>query len=233
MPRLLIATTNPAKLAEYRILLGEYRILLGDGLEPVSLAEIGVTDHPEENGASFAENALLKARFYFALTQMPALADDGGFEIDALGGEPGVKSHRWLGEGHSDDQALVDEVIRRMCGVAPGRRTARLRAALALVYAERGAIRERVAEAALAGVVPERAWPHIRPGFPYRSVLFLTKNRLEHGAERGRYLADLSEEQAARLSQRRIALKELRDDLALIANAQTVHPARPARDSVR
>ena len=222
MTRLLIATTNPAKLAEYRI-------LLGDGLEPVSLAEIGVADHPEENGTSFAENALLKARFYFALTQMPTLADDGGFEIDALGGEPGVKSHRWLGEGHPDDQALVDEVIRRMRGVEPGRRTARLCAALALVYADGGAIRERVAEAALEGVVPERAWPHIRPGFPYRSVLFLPK----HGPERGRCLADLSEEQAARLSQRRIALKELRGDLALIAKAQSVPRARPARDSIR
>ncbi len=218
MTRLLIATTNLAKLAEYRI-------LLGDGLEPVSLAEIGVTDHPEESGTSFAENALLKARFYFAMTQMPTLADDGGFEIDALGGEPGVKSHRWLGEGHPDDQALVDEVIRRMRGVEPGRRTARLCAALALVYADRGAIRERVAEAALEGVVPERAWPHIRPGFPYRSVLFLP--------DRGRHLADLSEEQAALLSQRRIALKELRDDLALIAKAQSAPRARPARDSVR
>ena len=230
MTRLLIATTNPAKLAEYRI-------LLGDGLEPVSLAEIGIAAHPEETGATFAENALLKARFYFARAQMPTLADDGGFEIDALGGEPGVKSHRWLGAGHSDDQALVDEVIRRMRGVEPGRRAARLRAALALVYLCGGAIRERVAEAALEGVVPERAWPHVRPGFPYRSVLFLPERRPEHGPKdgpaRGRYLADIAEEQAAHLSQRRIALKELRDDLALIAKAQVISGARPARDSVR
>jgi XTP/dITP diphosphohydrolase len=218
MTRLLIATTNPAKLAEYRILLGE-------GLEPVSLAEIGITDHPEETGATFTENALLKARFYFARAQIPTLADDGGFEVDALGGEPGVKSHRWLGADHSDDQALVDEVIRRMREVEPARRTARLRAALALVYADGSAICERVAEAALEGVVPERAWPHVRPGFPYRSVMFLP--------DRGRYVAELTEEQSAQLSQRRIALAELRDDLALIAKAQVISGARPARDSVR
>ena len=218
MTRLLIATTNPAKLAEYRILLGE-------GLEPVSLAEIGITDHPEETGATFAENALLKARFYFARAQIPTLADDGGFEVDALGGEPGVKSHRWLGADRSDDQALVDEVIRRMREVEPARRTARLRAALALVYADGSAIRERVAEAALEGVVPERAWSHVRPGFPYRSVMFLP--------DRGRYLAELTEEQSAQLSQRRIALAELRDDLALIAKAQVISGARPPRDSVR
>jgi len=218
MTRLLIATTNPAKLAEYRILLGA-------GLEPVSLAEIGIREHPAETGATFAENALLKARFYFARAQIPTLADDGGFEVDALGGEPGVKSHRWLGEGHSDDQALVDEVIRRMRGVEPGRRAARLCAAVALVYRDGGAIRERVAEAALEGVVPERAWPHIRPGFPYRSVMFLPG--------RGRYVADLSEDEAARISQRTIALAELRDDLALIAKAQITATARPARDFVR
>ena len=217
MTRLLIATTNPAKLAEYRILLD------GSELEPVSLAQVGIADHPAETGATFAENALLKARFYFERAQIATLADDGGFEVDALGGEPGVKSHRWLGKGrsqeHSDDQALVDEVIRRMRGVEPSRRSARLRAALALVYQDSGAIRERVAEAALEGVVPERAWPRIRPGFPYRTVLFLP--------ERGRYLADLGEQEAARLSQRTIALGKLRDDLARIASP----PA--ARGSVR
>ena len=213
MTRLLIATTNPAKLAEYRILLD------GSGLEPRSLAELGIADHPAETGATFAENALLKARFYFERAQMATLADDGGLEVDALGGEPGVKSHRWLGERRSDDQALADEVIRRMRGVEPSRRSARLRAALALVYRDGGAIRERVAEAAIEGVVPERAWPRIRPGFPYRAVLFLP--------ERGRYLADLGEQEEARLSQRRIALEKLRGDLARIAST----PA--AREAVR
>jgi len=213
MTRLLIATTNPAKLAEYRILLD------GSGLEPRSLAELGIADHPAETGATFAENALLKARFYFERAQMATLADDGGLEVDALGGEPGVKSHRWLGERRSDDQALADEVIRRMRGVEPSRRSARLRAALALAYRDGGAIRERVAEAAIEGVVPERAWPHIRSGFPYRAVLFLP--------ERGRYLADLGEQEEARLSQRRIALEKLRGDLARIAST----PA--AREAVR
>ena len=213
MTRLLIATTNPAKLAEYRILLD------GKELEPVSLAEVGIADHPAETGATFAENALLKARFYFERAQIATLADDGGFEVDALGGEPGVKSHRWLGVEQSNDQALVDQVIRRMRGVEPSRRSARLRAALALVYRDGGATCERVAEAALEGVVPERAWPEIRPGFPYRSTLFLPG--------RGRYIAELDESEAARISQRTIALAELRDDLARIAST----PA--ARERVR
>jgi XTP/dITP diphosphohydrolase len=209
MTQLLIATTNPAKLAEYRILLA------GFGLEPVSLAERGIVEEPEETGATFAENALLKARFYFARAQIPTLADDGGLEVDALGGEPGVRSHRWLGEGRSDDQALVDEVIRRMRGVEPARRTARIRAAIAIAYPHGGALHERVAEAAIEGVVPQRAWPQIRPGFPYRTVLFIP--------ERLRYVAELGEDEEARVSQRRIALEKLRDDLERIAGR---HPGR-------
>lgn len=208
MTQLLIATTNPAKLAEYRLLLRDA------GLELVSLSERGISGTPVETGASFADNALLKARFYFTRSHLPTLADDGGFEIDALGGEPGVRSHRWLGDCRSTDQALVDEVIRRMIGVEPARRSARIRAAIALVYREGAApdapIRERVAEAAIEGVIPDRAWPHIRPGFPYRTVLFLPEHRC--------YLAELGEDEEARISQRSVALKELRGDLAAIAS---------------
>ena len=94
---------------------------------------------PEETGATFTENALLKARFYFERARIATLADDGGLEVDALGGEPGVRSHRWLGSGGDDsDEALVAEVIRRMDGVETARRTARIRATLALIHEEDG-----------------------------------------------------------------------------------------------
>jgi XTP/dITP diphosphohydrolase len=215
MKTLLIATTNPAKLEEYRILLRAY------GLTPMSLREAGVDDHaPQETGATFADNARLKARFYFARANMPTLADDGGLEVDALGGEPGVRSHRWLEDaaaavaahGGDLDRALAEEVIRRMAGVVPERRTARLRAAAALVYHDHGQIHERVTEAALEGVIADRTLSDLRPGFPYRAVLMLP--------ERGCYLGELSDEDAARLSQRRAALEALRNDLAAIASTR-------------
>ncbi len=213
MRPLLVATTNPAKLDEYRILLRAY------DLAPLSLREAGVDDHaPAETGATFADNARLKARFYFARANLPTLADDGGLEVDALGGEPGVRSHRWLVEaaaaahGGEVDRALAEEVIRRMASVARERRTARLRAAAALVYHEHGQIHECVSEAALEGVIAERAMAQIRPGFPYRAVLILP--------ERGCYLGELPEEEAARLSQRRAALDGLRAELARIAGAR-------------
>jgi XTP/dITP diphosphohydrolase len=206
MRRLLIATTNRAKLAEYRLILRN----LGIELELVSLADVGISETPEETGATFTENALLKARFYFERARIATLADDGGLEIDALGGEPGVRSHRWLGSGGDDaDEALVAEVIRRMKGVEAARRTARIRATLALIHEENGLLRQKTAEGAIEGVIAERAYPEIRAGFPYRAVLVIP--------ERNCYLGELGDEQEAQISQRRIAVLELREELERIA----------------
>ncbi len=204
MNRLLIATTNPAKLAEYRLLLRGY------GLEGLSLADFAIDAEAPEDAPSFAENARLKARFYFARAQVATLADDGGLEVDALGGAPGVRSHRWLGDD-ADDRRLADEIIRRMRGVEPPRRTARLRAAAALIFSAAGAVRERVVEAALDGVIPERRHERVRPGFPYRAVLFLP--------DRGCYLGELGEEEEARISQRRALVRQLDADLRRLAAA--------------
>jgi XTP/dITP diphosphohydrolase len=204
MNRLLIATTNPAKLAEYRLLLRGY------GLRVLSLADFAIDAEAPEDAPSFAENARLKARFYFARAQVATLADDGGLEVDALGGAPGVRSHRWLGDD-ADDRRLADEIIRRMRGVEPPRRTARLRAAAALIFSDAGAVRERVVEAALDGVIPERRHERVRSGFPYRAVLFLP--------DRGCYLGELGEEEEARISQRRALVRQLDADLRRLAAA--------------
>jgi XTP/dITP diphosphohydrolase len=205
MNRLLIATTNSAKLAEYRILLRQMEI----ALEPVSLADAGIVEVAEENGETFRDNALAKARFYFARSNFPTLADDGGLEVDALGGAPGVRSHRWLGPAASSDRALAEEVIRRMEGVAKPRRTARIRATLALIYQNDGAVREIVAEDAIEGLIAPRAFPEVRPGFPYRAVLWLP--------ELSCYLGELGEEEEARISQRKKALLKLCADLQTVA----------------
>ena len=204
MRRLLIATTNPAKLAEYRLLLRDLE------LDLVSLTDLGITEMPEESGATFEENALIKAGFYFERARIATLADDGGLEIDALGGAPGVRSHRWLNSGGDDsDEALVNEVMRRMKDVPMGRRSARLRAATALIYDDGARVHRRVAEAAIEGVIAERAYPVLRAGFPYRAVLFMP--------ERNRFVGELGDEEEAKISQRRIALAKLRDDLERIA----------------
>ena len=209
MRRLLIATTNPAKLAEYKLILCD----VGIELELVSLGEIGISEIPEETGATFTDNALIKARFYFERARMATLADDGGLEIDALGGEPGVRSHRWLdSRGEDSDDALVAEVIRRMKGVEASRRTARIRATLALIHEEGGVLCEKTAAGAIEGVIAERAYSEIRAGFPYRAVLVIPG--------RNCYLGELGDEEEAQISQRRIAVFKLRDELERIAAAR-------------
>ena len=205
MNRLLIATTNPAKLSEYRILLRQMAI----DLEPISLADAGITDIAEEDADSFRDNALAKARFYFDRSKLPTLADDGGLEVDALGGAPGVRSHRWLGVESPTDRALAEEVIRRMEGVPKPQRTARIRAAIALIFRDGEAMREEVAEDAIEGLIAPRAFPEIRKGFPYRAVLWLP--------EQARYLGELGDEEEARISQRRKALLKLREHLLRLA----------------
>jgi XTP/dITP diphosphohydrolase len=204
--RLLIATTNPAKLAEYRLLLRQMEL----DLEPVSLADVDITEVPEESGETFRDNAIAKARFYFERNNFPTLADDGGLEVDALGGAPGVRSHRWLGDAIATDRALAEEVIRRMEGIAKPQRTARIRAAVALIYKSDDGVREVVAEDAIEGLIAPRAYPEIRPGFPYRAVLWLP--------ELSCYLGELGEDEEARLSQRRKALQTLLGDLHKVAS---------------
>jgi XTP/dITP diphosphohydrolase len=206
--RLLIATTNPAKLAEYRLLLRQMEI----AIEPISLADAGIKEVPEETGETFRDNALAKGRFYFERASQPTLADDGGLEVDALGGAPGVWSHRWLGIEDPSDRALAAEVIRRMEGVEKPRRTARIRAAIALIYQCGDAVRESVAEDAIEGIIAPRAYPEIRPGFPYRAVLWLP--------DLACYLGELGEGEEARLSQRRKALVKLLPDLQLLASSE-------------
>jgi XTP/dITP diphosphohydrolase len=204
--KLLIATTNPAKLAEYRMLLRRF------DLDLLSLRDAGVDKEAPENGTTFRENARIKAAFYFVYSGLPTLADDGGLEVDALGGAPGVMSHRWLGSDQVDDRILAEEVVRRMAGVEPKLRGARIRAAAAMVYTEQGLVRESIAEAALEGVIADRCYPHVRIGFPYRSVLYLP--------DRGRYLAEISEEQAASISQRQINVERLALDLMRLATVK-------------
>ncbi len=203
MKDLLIATTNPAKLAEYQLLLS------GFALRPISLRQAGIEHEAPEDSSSFIENARSKAAFYFAAANIPTLADDGGLEVDALDGAPGIRSHRWLGIANPDDHMLAEEVIRQMKDVPEARRTARIRAAAALLWREDGILHEATAEAALEGLIADQCYPEVRKGFPYRSVLWLS--------DRKKYLAELNDEEAAKLSQRRKAIEQLSSELTRIA----------------
>jgi XTP/dITP diphosphohydrolase len=123
--RVVLASGNSGKLRELGTLLAPF------GFDLVAQSTLGV-ETPEETGKTFAENALLKARHAAAITNLPALADDSGIEVDALGGRPGIYSARYAGEGASD-QANLRKMLDEMRDVPAPQRTARYQCVIAFV----------------------------------------------------------------------------------------------------
>jgi XTP/dITP diphosphohydrolase len=158
--RLVLATTNPGKIAEISEELAPH------GIEVVGLSALGPVDPVEETGATFAENASLKAEAYSRRTDLPVLADDSGIEVDALDGVPGVHSARY-GGGELDDPGRNQRLLAALAGVPPARRTARFRCVLALA-------RNGRTVATFEGVVEGRiaSEPHGGNGFGYDAIFF-------------------------------------------------------------
>lgn len=125
--RVVLATGNAGKIREFAELLGPL------GFEFVAQATFGI-EPPEETGDTFEANALLKARYAAARSGLPAMADDSGLEVDALGGAPGVRSARFAGEG-AGDLANLQKLLHAMQSVDDAARTARFRCVIALVRA--------------------------------------------------------------------------------------------------
>lgn len=123
--QVVLASANPGKLRELAALLGPL------GFELKTQAELGVAS-PPETGTTFLENALLKARHAARITGLPALADDSGIEVDALGGRPGVHSARYAGESASDLDNLI-KLLEELRDVPPEKRTARYQCVIVLV----------------------------------------------------------------------------------------------------
>jgi XTP/dITP diphosphohydrolase len=123
--RLIVATGNAGKLREFRAALRP------DGIEVAGLEALSSVPEVEETGATFEENARIKAEAYSACTDEVVVAEDSGLEVDALGGEPGVRSARYGGPG-LDDPGRVRLVLERMEGVPDEQRTARFRCVMAL-----------------------------------------------------------------------------------------------------
>jgi len=123
--RVVLATGNAGKQRELTALLGPL------GFDLVLQTALGI-ESAEETGATFAANALLKARHAARLARLPALADDSGIEVDALGGRPGVWSARYAGPD-ADDAANNEKLLAELAGVPLAQRTARYRCVIALV----------------------------------------------------------------------------------------------------
>ena len=125
MPKLLLATTNSGKIAEYRYL---FRGLL---LELVTPVDEGVAVEVEEGHISMEENAKHKALSYARLSGLVTVADDSGIEVDALGGEPGIHSARYAGKG-ANDSDRIKYLLSKLKGIPREKRTARFRCVIAV-----------------------------------------------------------------------------------------------------
>jgi XTP/dITP diphosphohydrolase len=150
-PRIVLATRSVHKLGELRDLLALQHA------ELVSLDEFAIDDDPVEDGQTFETNARIKARFAANATGLPALADDSGIEVDALGGGPGVRTRRYAGERATDEQNNA-KLLAALDGLPPERRGARYVCVLAFarsgpgggapaVVTARGTCRGRIAAA--------------------------------------------------------------------------------------
>ena len=195
---LVLATRNPAKLAELRRILEAGRVPVGVG----DLGEYPGMPEVAETGLTFEENALLKARAVAAFTGLPAVADDSGLCVDALNGMPGVLSARWAGK-HGDDEANLWLVLGQMSDVPAGRRGAHFTCAAALVLPS-GA--EQVTEGVLDGSLTRE--PRGSNGFGYDPIFVPAGRELT--------TAQLSAEEKDKISHRGRALRALAPVIAAL-----------------
>ena len=202
---LIVATSNPGKLREFRALLADLPFDL------YSLGELRIAA-PEETGTSFLENALLKARYAAAAApaagiraaadlNVAAIADDSGLEVDALGGAPGIFSARYAGVG-ADDAANNAKLLNALAGMCSEQRRARYRCALVFVSAPSDAA-PLIAEGVWEGTIIDI--PRGSGGFGYDPFFWLP--------DLGVTAAQLNLADKNRLSHRGLAMRALRDQL--------------------
>ena len=188
--RLVLASSNPGKLAELEALLDPA------GLHVVAQEALGV-EPPEETGLTFVENALIKARAACALTGLPALADDSGLVVDALEGAPGVRSARYAGEG-ATDAANVARLLESLEGVDAPERGAAFVCVIACLRHARDP-RPIVCEGVWEGRILDA--PRGAGGFGYDPVFFVEAF--------GRSAAELSRAEKNAVSHRGQALAQI------------------------
>ena len=191
--KMIFATGNEGKMREVRMILGDL------GAEILSLKEAGIQAEAEENGTTFEENAVIKAKEIMEKTGALVLADDSGLEVDALNGEPGIYSARYMGEDTSYHIKNAN-LIQRLEGVPDEKRTARFVCAIAAAFPDG---RRKTVRAAMEGRIgyEEKG----ENGFGYDPIFYLP--------EYGCTSAELSMEEKNRISHRGKALCLIKEEL--------------------
>ena len=200
MNRIVLASGNTGKIREIADIFAELEI------DIVSQASLGI-ESPEETEDTFAGNALLKARFAALRSGLPAMADDSGISVDALGGRPGVRSARYAGENATDEENL-DLLLHELKDVPDDERGAGFHCAAVLIWSDEGHEDVIVEEGWRGQILHERRGDG---GFGYDPV-FLDLGQQKTGAE-------LTREEKNRISHRGKAFRTLRDQLREFARS--------------
>lgn len=193
MKRIIFATGNPGKIREIREILADF------GVEVVSMKDAGIQLEIAEDGKTFAENALIKARTVCDASGEITMSDDSGLVVDALDGEPGIYSARWLGETTSYDVKNA-EILHRLEGVPEEQRSARFVCAVACVFPDGT---ELTSEGVFEGRIGYEAKGE--NGFGYDPIFYVPSE--------GRYSAELSPEEKNSMSHRGQALRKMKEQL--------------------
>ncbi len=198
MKILLIATHNPAKIKELALGLKPLR---EKGIKLVTLEDLGITDEPEETGNTFEDNALLKAKYYSLLTRLPTISDDGGIVIEALSGEPGVKSKMWLG-GAAPDEGVLGNNFEKVKGKA--NRKAYLETCICFYDLRNDNVAQRTTFAEterIYGRIADAVNDKRSKGFPFRALFIVD--------EYNKYYDELTGQEHESINHRLKALKRL------------------------
>ena len=190
MDKIVFATANEGKVKEIKEILKDFPI------EVVSMKEMGITADIEENGATFEENSLIKARALVKLTGLPALADDSGLEVDYLNGEPGIYSARYLGRD-TDYDYKNNYIIDKLSEAKDEERSARFVCVISLVLPDGREFVERGVVEGLIGYEQKG-----ENGFGYDPIFYLP--------EYGKTSAELPPEEKNRISHRGKALTAMK-----------------------
>lgn len=163
MKKLLIATHNISKFNELKSHLSKIPLKL------VSLSDLGITDEVKEDGKTYEENSLKKAMTYAKLSRLPTLSDDAGFEIDALGGIPGVNSKYWVNK-KGDDESILKHLAKVAKALPDTNRSAKFVVVLtlALPNGTSWTVREET-----QGIVARQPHHKMAPGYPFRPYFYL------------------------------------------------------------
>ena len=191
MPKLLLATNNQGKIAEFRYLLD------GCGWQLVTPADVGVQLDVEETGQTYLENATIKALAFARASGLASLADDSGLEVDALDGRPGVFSARYAGVDLTDGERVA-ALLEELADVSEVGRTARFRCVIAIATAN-GEV--KLAEGTVEGRIA--AEPRGENGFGYDPIFELP--------ERGLTVAELPASEKHAVSHRGVAARKARN----------------------